>query len=195
MATRISLWPHIGTPRGALTGIDVEMARSGCGKIALRFIAFGNIDAVETPVSPSPGAGRKDGLWRHTCFEAFVRVGECSAYHEFNLAPSGDWACYRFDDYRQGMTAEQQVGDPRVETRRGLGTLDLPETPFLELSATLELAGAMLPVDAPWHLGLSAVIEEKGGNKSYWAAKHPPGKPDFHHPDCFALELAAARPA
>ena len=28
---------------------------------------------------------------------------------------------------------------------------------------------------------------------SYWALAHPPGKPDFHHPDCFALELPAAR--
>ena len=33
------------------------------------------------------------------------------------------------------------------------------------------------------------VIEEINGRKSYWALKHPAGKPDFHHPDCFALEL------
>jgi len=24
---------------------------------------------------------------------------------------------------------------------------------------------------------------------------HPPGKPDFHHPDCFALELPPASEA
>ena len=35
------------------------------------------------------------------------------------------------------------------------------------------------------------VIEELDGTKSYWALAHPPGKPDFHHPDCFALTLAA----
>ena len=39
-------------------------------------------------------------------------------------------------------------------------------------------------------LGLSAVLEEKDGTKSYWALAHPPGdKPDFHDPDCFAAQL------
>jgi len=36
------------------------------------------------------------------------------------------------------------------------------------------------------------VIEEKDGAKSYWALAHPPGAPDFHHRDCFAIELAPA---
>ena len=40
-------------------------------------------------------------------------------------------------------------------------------------------------------IALSAVIEEVDGTKSYWALRHPPGAPDFHHPDCFALELPA----
>jgi hypothetical protein len=35
------------------------------------------------------------------------------------------------------------------------------------------------------------VIEETNGRLSYWALAHPPGKPDFHHSDCFALELPA----
>jgi len=38
-------------------------------------------------------------------------------------------------------------------------------------------------------LALSAVIEEERGRLSYWALRHPPGKPDFHHPDAFALAL------
>jgi hypothetical protein len=44
-------------------------------------------------------------------------------------------------------------------------------------------------------LGLSAVIEEERGMLSYWALKHPTGRPDFHHPDAFALELAWAEAA
>ena len=39
-------------------------------------------------------------------------------------------------------------------------------------------------------IGLSAIIEETDGAKSYWALAHPPGKPDFHHPTCFAATLA-----
>ena len=36
-----------------------------------------------------------------------------------------------------------------------------------------------------------AVIEENDGRLSYWALRHAPGKPDFHHPEAFALELPA----
>jgi len=47
-----------------------------------------------------------------------------------------------------------------------------------------------LPRDVIWQLGLSAVIEEKSGRKSYWALAHPPGEADFHHSDCFAHEFS-----
>ncbi|MCA1750033.1 MAG: hypothetical protein LC634_11120 [Sphingomonadales bacterium] len=40
-----------------------------------------------------------------------------------------------------------------------------------------------------WQAALSAVIEETDGTKSCWSLAHPAGEPDFHHPDCFTLEL------
>ena len=46
--------------------------------------------------------------------------------------------------------------------------------------------------EGEWQVGLSAVIEAKDGSRSYWALAHPPGKPDFHHRDCFALRLPPA---
>ena len=52
--------------------------------------------------------------------------------------------------------------------------------------------GATIAVDAEihWALGLSAVLEEQDGTKSYWALGHPNGdKPDFHDPACFAAHL------
>jgi hypothetical protein len=33
------------------------------------------------------------------------------------------------------------------------------------------------------------VVEDYRGRLTYWALEHPPGKPDFHHPDSFAIEL------
>jgi hypothetical protein len=42
------------------------------------------------------------------------------------------------------------------------------------------------------HVGLSAVVKETSGRQSYWALAHPSGKPDFHHSDCFALEVPQA---
>ena len=214
MPIRRSLQCHPNTPCGALTGLEVEVARAGARKggrrIALRFVAKGNVDALRLPHYVS-SRKRADELWRHTCFEAFVRVGGGAPYHEFNLAPSGEWNGYRFDDYRHNMTADRYLDPPGIGTylrrepldpqrRDGLAaagsdTLDRFETPFFSLTATLDLERTLLPLDEPWHLGLSAVIEERNGTISYWALSHPPGDPDFHHPDCFALELAPARPS
>ncbi len=55
----------------------------------------------------------------------------------------------------------------------------------VNLNAAADLAGR-----AVWHVGLAAVIEETNGRLSYWALAHPPGKPDFHHLDGFALALS-----
>jgi hypothetical protein len=64
---------------------------------------------------------------------------------------------------------------------------------LFRLQASLELGQLSdLPRDARWRLGLSALIEETSGRRSYWALTHPPGKPDFHHPDCFAHEFSPA---
>ena len=94
---------------------------------------------------------RADELWRHTCFEAFIRPGSNPAYFEFNFAPSAQWAAYEFDGYRSGMRAAESAA-PRIDTRIG--------PTRLSLQATLELR-ALPP--GPWRLGLSAVIEEANG--------------------------------
>ena len=57
----------------------------------------------------------------------------------------------------------------------------------LELGA--EICQRLLPHGRPLRLGLSAVVEDAAGKLSYWALRHTPGKPDFHHTDAFALTL------
>jgi hypothetical protein len=127
---------------------------------------------------------RADELWRHTCFEAFVRASSGPEYYEFNFAPSTQWAAYRFSSYRNGMRAAE-IGAPAIEVRSS------PDCTTLQVS--LELGRLPdLPSEATWRLGLSALIEDQSGGKSYWALAHPPGKPDFHHADCFALEFSPA---
>jgi hypothetical protein len=209
---RLPLILHPDSECGALDAIDVEILREAPRRFSVRFIATGAVKRLSVPRETRGPAKRVDGLWQHTCFEAFVRVGDDDDYHEFNLSPSRDWACYRFDAYRAGMAEAKRVQPPAIgtwlhhaqigsERERGLQQ-DLAghrrdfAHPFFELTATLGMEQMLdLPVSEPWHLGLSAVIEERNGNKSYWALAHPPGAPDFHHRDCFALELAAARPA
>ena len=167
----------------AATSIDVEIARPRPGNLVLRYLVTGRISDLRMPPETVPA--RADELWQHTCFEAFVRASPSTAYYEFNFAPSMQWAAYRFSDYRHEMSVANDVGAPRIEARSS-GEL-------YELQASLELDGrSSLPSDAIWHLGLSAVIEETSGRKSFWALAHAPGKADFHHSDCFAYELPAA---
>lgn len=172
MALHLTLHPESRCE--ALRSIAVEAAREG-ETLRLRYVAAGAIGGLVVPEPAAPE--RADGLWRHTCFEAFVRAPGCAAYEELNFSPSGRWAAYRFEGYRQGMTLAALA--PAIETVRG--------EERLSLAATVHI-----PAPGPWRLGLSAVIEEKGGRKSWWALAHPPGAPDFHHEDCFALQLAPA---
>ncbi|HEX5776939.1 MAG TPA: DOMON-like domain-containing protein [Caulobacteraceae bacterium] len=158
-----------------MTYVEAEATRTSGGVLLLRYRLAGSLADVMLPqAAPSI---RKSVLWRHTCLEAFVRAEGAEGYFEFNLSPSTEWAAYAFDGYRQGMKPADVT--PGIEVERISDTL--------ELRATLEL-GATLPPDAPWHVGLSAVVET-GEGLSYWALAHAPGRADFHHPDCFALEL------
>jgi hypothetical protein len=137
----------------------------GVGAPASRFV----IPDVDEP-------GRKDELWRTTCFEAFLKPLAQHGYMEWNFAPSGDWAAYGFTAYRKGI-AEAEIGQP----------------PYIRMEDNLTWwalgATIAVPADVNWELGLSAVLEEKDGTKSYWALAHPHDKPDFHDPGCFAARL------
>jgi hypothetical protein len=135
---------------------------------------------------PQAGAGRRaDGLWKHTCFEAFIGAADGPGYYEFNFSPALDWAAYRFEDYRTGMTAAALVQAPGLQVRR--------DSDGLELAATVHLAGlAPLGHARELRLALAAVIEEQDGRLGYWALRHPPGNPDFHDPEGFTLELRPA---
>jgi hypothetical protein len=177
---RLALTLHPDSRCEAATAIAADVSRPGPGGLVLRYFVTGKIGDLRLPPMTFPG--RADRLWERSCFEAFVRAAEDAAYYEFNAAPSMQWAAYRFSGYRAGMTAAQEI--------RGIGIEAQSNATDYELQATLEFDSSSNLLDEVWHLGLSAVIEEANGRKSYWALAHPPGKPDFHHPDCFAFELA-----
>jgi hypothetical protein len=179
---RLALVRHPETACDAVTGIDVAVDRAG-SELTLQYRVFGDISGL---VLPEPGpVERADDLWRTTCFEAFVRKDGGPGYCEFNLSPSTQWAAYAFSAYRDSMR-ELDIPPPRIKTDH-----TFPADVGFELRTSLTLPASFEP--DLWHVGLSAVIEECGGRKSYWAVKHAPGAPDFHHEDCFALKLAAAR--
>ena len=144
--------------------------------LRVAYVLDGEIDRLRIP--PPRPARIAERLWQHTCCELFIaRRGE-SGYREYNFSPSGEWAAYAFESYREGALLVDV--SPEIRVRHGAGRLELT---------------ASIPVKANQKLliGLSAVIEEESGALSYWALRHAPGKPDFHHPDAFALELDETR--
>ena len=122
-------------------------------------------------------------MWQHTCFELFLAEKGQQFYWEFNFSPSGEWAAYAFKSYRDGAAIEDDGLDPKIAVRSAANILELEALVRLDRLQTIKLQRRL-------RMGLSTVIEENDGTLSYWALKHPPGKPDFHHPDSFALELA-----
>jgi len=173
----LALKPHPDFPGRAVRAITIDAGRKAGGELILRFQVEGDLGAVIWPGFDKPPE-RADYLWQHSCFEAFIGFDEALGYYEFNYATSMQWAVYRFDDYRAGMR------DADATPVWGHAN---PESGFSECHFTVR----DLDERGEWHLGLSAVIEEKDGTKSYWALAHAPGKPDFHNRDCFIARLPA----
>ena len=107
-----------------------------------------------------------------------MRDAAGDGYREYNFAPSGDWAAYRFSGYREGMMPLDAAA-PRIALGRSPAVLAL----------TVTLGDPPLSALDGRRIGLACVLETSSGDCSYWALAHPPGRPDFHHSRAFALTL------
>jgi hypothetical protein len=174
---RQTLILHPDSACDAVKWIEVEVSRPEPTLAKLNYKLGGYIGDLAIPGYAEPV--RADGLWQHMCFELFLRAQDEAGYLEFNFSPSTQWAVYRFSGYRTGVGDAPDRLEPRIRFLSG--------TNGLALMAAIDGLPAL-----DWRLGLSAVIEETSGHKSYWALAHPSGPPDFHHPDCFVLELPPA---
>jgi hypothetical protein len=172
---------HSDTSMPAVAGISARTVWFAPATLAVTFILTGGIADLRVPVSATPR--RADGLWRHTCFEVFARAQKSQAYFEFNFSPSGEWAAYTFQRYREGGLIDDDTLDPKIAVRRAANSLEL------DAVIRMDRLPGMTP-SATLHLGFTAVIEDRDGRLSYWALRHPPGKPDFHHAGSFALKLS-----
>ena len=167
---------HPQTPARSIDAIDVRVESTANGILVLGFVLRGDLASLRIPAEQP--SRQVDELWRHTCFEVFLMTGDGPGYREYNFSPSGEWAAYVFRDYREaGVAADESA--PVIRLHRSKQQLTL------EAEVALELPPSYHSI----RLGLSAVVEAADGGLSYWALQHPPGKPDFHHEDAFALQL------
>jgi hypothetical protein len=136
-------------------------------------VSFGISLSDQRLVWPHPNAraGRRDELWKTTCFEIFLGSSQALSYIEINLSPSGDWAVYQFADIRTGMSriesAKVEISTKMTEWERSLSAHILVP----ELSDIIK---------AEYHVGATAVLDWEAQIQEYWALQHSAVKPDFH---------------
>jgi hypothetical protein len=176
----VELRRHPSTPGATERRIGAQVRRSEPGALDLSFQLEAELRELRIPRPTRPQ--RADGLWQHTCFEAFIALDGEAGYHELNLAPSGEWALYAFASYRERRPTPSEVPSPSITVR---GADDR-----LELEARISLAGlSPLHSTSPLRIGLCAVIEAADGRLSYWALAHARDQPDFHDARGFTLRL------
>jgi hypothetical protein len=174
------LAPHPASLSGAVTMVAATVTRPASGRLRIDWELKGDLSMLRLP-EPRP-AVRADGLWQHTCLEAFLGRDSAPDYWEYNFSPSGAWAAYHFTDYREGMAPLMKGAAPSIACRADAGELRLEVTLDLEW-----LARTSSPMGL--RLGLSAVVEDRARVLSYWALKHPAEKPDFHHQHARVIAL------
>ena len=154
---------HVACDLGPIRAVTAHITATPDGCEA-EFRLDGHVPAIILPPSAAPG--RRDNLWQTTCFEIFWQPLGGTAYREFNLSPSGQWAAYDFDSFREGMR------DAPVEA--------------IALACSHDEAGLVLKariaaeLPGPAQVALNAIVEHADGGKQYWALAFPPGKPEFH---------------
>lgn len=167
-----SLVAHPAFMPAKVERVAVRWGRVADGRIMLRW----RIDGASALVLPKPARpARADDLWKNTCCELFVSLGE-GRYREYNFSPSGQWAAWDFSGYRSRSGDHEPLAAPEISVDSGTSVFTL----------TVFLSGKEL-VNAN-HAALTAVLAEDR-RLSYWALRHPRLQPDFHDPTCFVLPV------
>ncbi|MER3432187.1 MAG: hypothetical protein C4288_01830 [Leptolyngbya sp. ERB_1_1] len=171
-----SLYPFDSAFDSSVLNLTGRIARTD-HRLILQYDLRDDRSQVLIPVAKA--ANREHNLWKTTCFEFFIGVQNDRQYWEFNLAPSGDWNVYRFDDYRIGMQEETAFESLPFSV----------ETHPDRTSLTIELDLNLISVTQPLDVGITAVIEQITHKITYWAIEHCGTEADFHIRESFALKL------
>jgi hypothetical protein len=176
----VELGCHPATRVDIVRAIRVLVRRTSGSELEIAYRLDGDISRIRVLSPTTPGVGTQ--LWQHTCLEAFIALDGLDAYHEFNFAPSGEWAVQAFRGYRDAVRLASPIPPMHIAVRATDQLLELGT------SIRLESLSANHP-NSVLRLGLSAVVEAGDGTLSYWALQHKAARPDFHDANTFALRL------
>ena len=180
------LQPFAPANRGPVRALTASAASGGEAGLRFRYVLEADLSVLRIPARRPPRQAAE--LWQHTCFEAFIAgAANGGGYLELNFSPSTEWAAYSFASYRTGMTAVALPDPPRIEVTRSQAELAV----VAHVGGRAVLPEAWRAQGTKLRIALSAVIEDAGGGISYWALRHAPEKPDFHHPGGFVIEIGS----
>ena len=182
MPTQHALHCHPASACSSVLAVEVSACLAEAGALAVCYRLRGDLAAIRIPDPASSSA--RDGLWQHTCLEAFVAAVDGLEYREFNFSPSGQWAIYCFAACRERDLSFVPSVAPQIAFHH------CPDGFRLDVVIAPEL----LPAGAILNIGLSAVIKARDGSKSYWALTHCAAQPDFHLRQSFSLTLQRPAP-
>lgn len=167
---------------GVLEGLRIDGSVCRLGRqLQLHYRLQGPLAELLIPSAPAKGAPkRQDGLWLHTCLEAFWAVENQPGYWELNISPAGPWNLYQLDNYREGLKPEPALA--------AMATSIVQRSNELQLKVAFSLPEA-IGLDQVLQLSVAAVIEQQNKQISYWALAHPGPGPDFHRRDGFLLRM------
>ena len=131
-------------------------------------------------LDPHSNPTRQFDLWEHTCFEFFLGLKNSSQYWEFNLSLAGHWNIFHFLKYRENIAEEMAFSSLPFRVSQ--------QNDILELHLEVNLQPIILPHQS-LDVGITAVIEDRNHQLSYWALTHPAQAADFHQRDSFLISI------
>ncbi len=140
----------------------------------LKFILTGNLEKIIIE-NNSKNPKRKDKLWEKTCFELFIAEKNKKEYIEFNFSTSGDWNAFIFEDYRKNQKEFYGISNVQISTEKSEEKIEINTDVIF--SKNIIYRNIIIQ--------LSAILQHKNSEKSFWAIMHSGLKPDFHQFDCF----------
>lgn len=170
------LRPFAPTPAAAAFKIlsDLEFRADA---LEITYHVQGPIDDLVLPL-PLAKPDFRDELWTTTCLELFLQEEGQSAYEEWNFSPSGNWAYYHFQSYRQASG-----GSLCMQPLEPLHCFWNDHQLLLKVS--IPMYQTFVAERRDLRYGLTAVLQLKSGEKQYWALAHAGDKPDFHLAESF----------
>jgi hypothetical protein len=147
--------------------------------LLIEYQLFGDLNAISI-APPASTPSRQFHLWEATCFEFFIGIPGDRNYWEFNLSPSGDWAVFTLDDYRQGLRDELAFTSLPFKVDR------YPN--YITLSLEFDLSELIL-AEQDLEMSVTTVVKSSQDELSYWAISHSGKEADFHLRDSFAIKL------